>query len=343
MTDMPIGRRAFLQGLAAASGLALPSFANAATRDEVIEAAQKETGLTWYDHYDRDATEAVLADFRKAYPFVKQTEFISVPSAQKTARIIQESTAGGPTTDILLNDASIVKLLRDRGFVLDTEAAALGVNPSLAPEPYLVSALTPPYVILYNTNQVKEEDVPRTWDDAVDKKWAGRTGHWMRASAFVNYTSATSEAKARELVEKLAALKPRLFEGLFPLSQAVGSGEIAMAITAYDSAIRVVERGAPVKIASMEPTAMGMISGAVMKFGRSPNTARLFIAWLVSLEGALKFESMTKRGNALIPGTETAKLLQGKKLAYQTAAESIARSKQINALEVEFSKKLAGR
>lgn len=335
-------RRSFIRGLAA-SGLAFATPARAATREEIIEAASREAGLIWYDHYDRDATDEVLAAFRKTYPFVKKTEFVSVPSAQKTARIIQESTAGGPTTDILLNDASIVKLLRDRGFVLDTEAAALGVTPALAPTPYLVSALTPPYVILYNTNLAKDDEVPRTWEDAVDAKWKGRTGHWMRAAAFVNLSSMVGDAKARELLEKLAALKPRLFEGLFPLSQAVGSGEIAMAITAYDSAIRIVEKGAPVKIASMEPTAMGMISGAVMKFGKSPNTARLFIAWLASTEGAITFESATKRGNAFVPGTETAKLLAGRKLAYHTAEQSIANSKQNNALEVEFSRKLAGR
>ena len=344
MQDQILDRRFVLRGIAAtAAGLAAPLQAHAATKEQIVEAAKGEAGLLWYDHYDRDATEEVLATFRKVYPFVKKTEFISVPSAQKTARIIQESTAGGPTTDILLNDASIVKLLRDRGFVLDTEAAALGVDPALAPTPFLVSALPPPYVVLYNTNLVKDDEAPRTWDDAVADKWKGRTGHWMRAAAFVNLSSAVGEAKARALLEQLASLKPRLFEGLFPLSQAVGSGELALAITAYDSAIRIVEKGAPVKIASMEPTAMGMISGAVMKFGKSPNTARLFIAWLASPEGAIKFESMTKRGNAFVKGTETAKLLEGRKLSYHTAMQSIEHSKQINALEVEFSRKLAGR
>ena len=342
LPEVDCDRRTFMRG-AAASCLVVAAPAHAAPREDIIEAARREEGLLWYDHYDRDAIEQVLAAFRKKYPFVKKTEFVSVPSAQKTARIIQESTAGGPTTDILLNDPAIVKLLRDRGFVLDTESAALGVAPSLAPTPYLVSALTPPYVILYNTSLVKDDEIPRTWEDAVDAKWKGRTGHWMRAAAFVNLSSMVGDVKARELLEKLAALKPRLFEGLFPLSQAVGSGEIAMAITAYDSAIRIVEKGAPVKIASMEPTAMGMISGAVMKFGKNPSTARLFIAWLASSEGAIAFENATKRGNAFVEGTQTAKLLQGRKLAFHTAEQSIANSKQNNALEVEFSRKLAGR
>ncbi len=97
-------RRRFLQGVAAAAGsLAAPRGAGAASRDAVIEAAQAEGGLVWYDHYDRAAAEGIFAGFQRAHPFVKKAEFVDVPSAQKTAKIVQESMAGGPTTDVLLH------------------------------------------------------------------------------------------------------------------------------------------------------------------------------------------------------------------------------------------------
>ena len=101
-------RRQVLQMLAAtaanAGGLAA---AKAATREAVIEAAKAESGLVWYDHYDGGAAEGVLDAFRRAHSFVKKVEFIDVPSAQKTAKVIQESTAGGPTADVLLNGTSV--------------------------------------------------------------------------------------------------------------------------------------------------------------------------------------------------------------------------------------------
>jgi hypothetical protein len=89
-------RRRFLQGLAAAAGsAAVPRGAGAGSGEAVIEAAKAEGGLVWYDHYDRAAAEGIFAGFQHAYPFVKKAEFVDVPSAQKTAKIVQESMAGG--------------------------------------------------------------------------------------------------------------------------------------------------------------------------------------------------------------------------------------------------------
>ncbi len=201
-----IERRLFLQMLAAtaasAGGLAVPAFAGAATREAVIEAAKGESGLVWYDHYDRAASEAILAAFRRAYPFVKQAEFVDVPSAQKTAKIIQESMAGGPTADVLLNGCGGAAIaVRSRLGAGNGLGARSGVatSPVMTPTPYMILALTPPYVVLYNTDLVKEADVPHSWDDAFDPKWKGHTGHWMRAAFFVDLLPAIGEDEVREI------------------------------------------------------------------------------------------------------------------------------------------------
>lgn len=349
MTGTRHGRRQVLEMLAVAAGagaagLAVPNGAEAATLAATIAAAKHEGGLVWYDHYDRTAAHDILADFQRVYPFVKSPEFVDVPSAQKTAKIVQESMAGGPTTDVLLNSASIQQSLHNRGLLLDADWAALGVKPSaeMTPSPYMVLATTATYVVFYNTDLVKPADVPRSWDDTVDPKWKGRTGQWMRAALFTDLLPAMGEARVRDLVRRMAALKPRLFDGQFPMATAVGSGEIAMAVTAYDSAVRIIEKGAPVKMATLDPTPLALIFGSVMKYGRNPNTARLFLAWLATPDGAITFEKMTKRGNYFVPGTAASKLLAGRKLSYFTADQAIAQAKRINTLEAEFSRTLAG-
>ena len=349
MTSMFRDRRRFLRALAGttltAAGVAVGRYAMAANRDEVIKAAEGEGGLVWYDHYDREAAEGILAAFKRTYPFVKTTEFVDVPSAQKTAKIIQESMAGGPTTDVLLHGAAVTQSLYERGLVLEADWVALGVaaSPVVMPTSYMIVATTAPYTLLYNTDQVKAADVPQTWDDALDPKWSGRTGHWMRAAFFVDMLPAVGEDGARDMAKRLAALKPRLFDGQFPLAEAVGSGEIAQAITAYDSCVRMVEKGAPVKFAVLDPTPLPLITGSVLKYGKNPNTARLFLAWLATPDGAITFENMTKRGNYFVAGTETAKALAGRKLSFLTAEQSIAEAKKLNALETEFSRILSGR
>jgi iron(III) transport system substrate-binding protein len=339
-------RRLVLKMLGAAAGsLAMPSLADAATREATVEAAKGESGLVWYDHYDHEAAEGIMGAFQRLHPFVKKVEFVDVPSAQKTAKIIQESMAGGPTTDVLLNDASTLQALVDRGLLLDADWAALGVatSPVMMPTPNMVLATTAAYVMLYNTDLVKEAEAPRSWDEVVDPKWKGRTGQWMRAALFTNLLPVMDEAKVRDILRRFVALRPRLFDGQFPMAEAVGSGEIALAVTSYDSSKRVIEQGAPVKMTALDPTPLGLICGGVLKYGKNPNTARLFLAWLATTDGAVTFEKLTKRGNFFVAGTETATLLKDRKLAYFTAKESIAQAKKLNALEAEFSRELAGR
>jgi iron(III) transport system substrate-binding protein len=207
----------------------------------------------------------------------------------------------------------------------------------------MIVATTAPYAALCNTDLVKGADIPQSWNDMVDPKWKGRTGHWMRAAFFVDMIPALGEDGARDLANRLAALQPRLFDGQFPLAEAVGSGEIALAITAYDSAVRMIEKGAPVKLVIIDPTPVPLITGSVLKFGKNPNTARLFLAWLGTPDGAVMFEDMTKRGNCFVDGTKVSKVLKDHKLSFFTAAQSIAKADKINALETEFSRKLAGR
>ncbi|MFZ2069555.1 MAG: ABC transporter substrate-binding protein [Xanthobacteraceae bacterium] len=341
-------RRHFLHTLAAASALSgtmTNARANGPGREEVIEGAKSESGLIWYDHYDADAARSILTNFQRAYPFVKKVEFVDVPSAQKTAKVVQESMAGGPTADVLLHGASVTQSLYQRGFLLESDWAALGVatSPVLTPSAYMIVATTAPYAALCNTNLVKGADIPQTWNDMADARWKGRTGHWMRAAFFVDIIPAIGESASRDLVKRLAALRPRMFDGQFPLAEAVGSGEIALAITAYDSAVRMVEKSAPVKLVLIDPTPVPLIVGSVLKYGKNPNTARLFLAWLGRPEGAIMFEKYTKRGNYFVNGTEISKVLKGHMLSYYTAAESIAQASKLNALETEFSRTLTGR
>jgi len=339
-------RRKFLRAVAAGCAVAATPFpARAATRESVVDAAKRESGLVWYDHYDRAASEGLLNAFQRVYPFVRQVEFVDVPSAEKVAKIVQESMAGGPTSDILIADAVGLQSMADRGLLQESDWSGLGVaaSPVTTPNPFMILTTTAPYVLLYNTRLIKEADVPRTWDETVDPKWKGQVGHWMRPQFFVTMVAAVGEDKARELAHKLGALHPRLFDGQFPLAQSVGSGEVSLAITAYDSSMRIIESGAPVKMVAIDPVPTSLLCSGILKYAKNPNTARLFLSWLATPEGAKIFEKMTKRGNLFVEGTETSKFVKGRKIAYFTPEQAIAQKKKLNALEVELTRVLAGR
>ena len=342
-----INRRQFIKGIAAAGTLSLvgirpyPVFASE-TRESVIKAAEKEGHIVWLDWYARDLGYAILKDFQKNHPFVKDIQYIEIPAAQKQARVFQESLAGGPTSDFFLTSAASQRKFVDEKFSIPVDWTALGVAAASGEsfDPYMVSITTAVHVGVYNSNRVKGADVPKTWDDMVDPKWKGRIGAWSRTVQYVPLSSAWGEDKTRAHVKRLAALLPRLVAGTLPLAQAIGSGEIDIGLGTYDATKRVQEKGAPVQMVALDPVPMSQLYGSVMKYGKNPNTAKLVLAWLNTASGAMTFEKFTRRGNFRVPETETAKFLKGKPLAYFKLQDEIAQAKRLRAFDKELSRML---
>ncbi len=99
------------------------------------------------------------------------------------------------------------------GFLHKVDWKALGVETSKerTPNEYMVAVTAPLFGILYNTNKVKDDEAPKTFDELADAKWSGRVGTWSRASGFVILAADFGEDKTTALGQKLSALKPKLF------------------------------------------------------------------------------------------------------------------------------------
>jgi iron(III) transport system substrate-binding protein len=336
-------RTAFLAALAVA---ALPATQAAAqTLDEVKAAAAKEGKVVWYDSLPRAEGDAILAEFQKAFPIIKSVEYLEVPGAAKTARITQESRAGGPTADVTLDAAAAGMRHAESGFLHKVDWKALGVDMSKerTPNEYLVAVTAPLFGILYNTNKVKDDEAPKTFDELADAKWSGRVGTWSRAIGFVILAADLGEEKTTSLVEKFSALKPKLYRSTYAAAQSVGAGEVDVIYGIHHTAIPTIEKGAPVKWRFLEPVPVSALYGVLLKHGRNPNAGKLLLAWLGSKEGALAYEKVAKRGNPFIAETETSKMLKGRKLSMFDAETEVAKATWYNDLEAKFGRMLQGR
>jgi iron(III) transport system substrate-binding protein len=343
MSDRHPDRRRVVQGLAAAGGLSLAG-GNAAwgaeTLQSVIEGAKKEGGILWYEAFSREEGEIVLKAFQKTYPFVQKLDYAEVPASQKQARFVQESLAGGLTTDIFLSSSAGLELFAKQGLLLNSDWKALGVATSdvKTPAPYLIHYTTAVYVGIYNPTRVSEADAPKNWDDLINPKFKGRVGTWSRPPGFVVLSTAWGADKVRDYVRKLAALEPRLYQGTYPLAQAVGAGEVDVGVVgSYDASMRILAKGAPLKMVPLDPTPLSLLYGSVAKYGKNPNTGKLFVMWMATAEGALAFEKVTFRGNHLVPETNTAKIIAGRNLTFFKPGEEVAHAKEYNALEQELA------
>jgi iron(III) transport system substrate-binding protein len=131
----------------------------------------------------------------------------------------------------------------------------------------------------YNTNLVKKEDLPKTYEDFLKhKEWAGKVAidksdtEWL-STIFAHY----GEQRGRKLAQDIAStLKPVLTEGHLLLARSVGAGEYAIALNNYTNlTINVKLGGAPTDFWVLDPVALIFGSVGINSQAPHPKTALL--------------------------------------------------------------------
>ncbi len=304
-----------LASMTVAAVAAASATAAAESLDELAAKAAGEGEIVWYEANSPEMGDKLVAAFNEQFPDVK-LRFQRVPGAQGiTTKIVQESEAGAATADVTTTGIDQVYGLYERGLIESIDWSQYGVPAVLTPEPYAVATTAAIWVIVYNTNDVSEQDAPRSWDDLADDKWRGKLGIWAIGHSQANLAAEWGEEKVTALTEKLVAQEPLLFKSNFTIAQNLASGEISVGITPLHVALATQAKGAPIGIVAPEPAPMSMIYSGVIKGTPRPNGARLLVAWLSSESGALAYEAATGRGNPYLEFTETARYLSGRQLS----------------------------
>jgi len=157
------------------------------------------------------------------------------------------------------------------------------------------------FTIAYNTNLVKPNEVPNSYEDLAHPRWTGKIG--MEASDtdwFASIVKYMGEEKGLALFRRIAQQKPQLRTGHTLMAGLVASGEIPLAATIYNhNAERLLVKGAPVKWKALAPT-FGRPNGvAVAKRTDRPHAALLFVDFMLSPEG----QELIKQANRVPAST----------------------------------------
>jgi len=289
--------------------------AQAQSLKDLAASAAKKPAVTWYESSPSEQIDKVLAAFNKRYPDVKVRHTRLIGGNELAVRTVQEVQARGYTGDVLTGGADHIWQLKGRGVLEAVHWKTLGVPASFTPLPEMMATTASVYVVLWNTRKVKDSEAPATWEQVLDPKWTNRMGSWVRAAAFSQLAATESPAKASAMLDRYIALKPMLFKSTFPLAQAVGAGEIDVGIGFYHSSKPPIAAGAPLKMQALDIVPMHIIYSSVSRNARNGEGAKVLLAWLASEEGAIAYEQATGRGNPLMPKTETAKFIAGKKIS----------------------------
>jgi iron(III) transport system substrate-binding protein len=143
------------------------------------------------------------------------------------------------------------------------------------------------FTIGYNTNLVKPEEVPASYEELATPRWSGRVG--IEASDvdwFGAMVKAMGEEKGLAFFRKLSENKPQLRTGHTLMAELLASGEIPLVATIYNHNVeRLAVKGAPVKWKPLTPTFGRPNAIGVCKRSPRPHAALAFADFMLSREG----------------------------------------------------------
>ena len=169
-------RRTFVK--AAGAGLAgavtgLPAMAQQEKfgSKELIAAAEKEGGLTYYTANFAEVEQEVIKEFNKTFPKIK-VSMVRAPGGQLITRIKTEAAADKLAADVINHsDRGLMLALIDL-FQDYTPPNAADYRPDALVSPKLWPGVTLGWAIAYNTQLVK--NAPKTWMDLTKPEYKGK-------------------------------------------------------------------------------------------------------------------------------------------------------------------------
>ncbi len=259
-----------------------------ADRDaKVLDGAKKEGKVVVYTSLNTKDSVPISEAFEKKYGV--KVELWRSSSEKVLQRAVTEFRAGRYAVDAFeLNGPELEAMWREG--LLDKFYSPQSKNmppQAFAKNGAYVADRFNFFTIAYNTNLVKPDEVPKSYEDLLKPNWDGRIG--IEASDtdwFGSMVHAMGEQKGMAFFRKLADMKPQLRTGHTLMAGLVASGEVPLAATIYNhNAERLKVKGAPIDWKALPPT-FGRPNGvSVAKRAEHPNAALLFVDFMLSLEG----------------------------------------------------------
>jgi len=270
--------------------------------EKLIEGAKKEGVLRGQWSQNSFGGSAGLAELvagmNKKYGLNLTSQFTPGPDMQRLMlRLAQEAEAGQPaSTDVYLGNAqavfdamkaNVLKPVEWNSVLPRKVPSEPGFEP-IAPGNVAVIFASAVVGILYNSDLVKGDDVPRSLEDVLKPKFKGRIASTPYAAGFREL--AMPGLLGREYVIGYVKKLSKHIGGLMRCGEAerITSGEFLMLVlTCGGNDVTVLQRtGAPVAHTVVkEGTVIHTRYAGVPKNSRSPNAGALLAAYLHTPEG----------------------------------------------------------
>ena len=266
-----------------------------------------------YTSEDQVFSEPVLKDFEKTSGIkvraVYDTE--ETKSTGVALRIVAERDR--PQADVFwANEPLRTVILQKQGLLEAYRSPSADGIPARYRDPdgYWTGFAARARVILYNTNEVKENEAPSSVRDLVDPRWKGRAG--LANPLFGTTTTQVAalaalwgEPAAKTFLDGIKANGVKLVTSNGEAKDLVASGELAWAFTDTDDASEAVEQHKPVAVVYPDQTGIGTLvmpnAVALVKGAPHSEPGKKLIDYLLSRQVEEKLAKSTAAQMPLHP------------------------------------------
>jgi iron(III) transport system substrate-binding protein len=261
-----------------------------------VDAAKKEGKVVVYGTVIPQVMKLIQAGFESKHGIT--IEYWRGDATKVVDRVLTEWRAGKPGFDVVIGARGPLALAKADGVYAKFTPASAAAFPAKLKDKdgqLTVWRLTP-VGILVNTEQVKGNDVPKSWDDLLLPKWQGKISmpdpsRHASTAAFLSNMQQLKGDKWMEFVRTLAKQKPLLVESYSSVPNAIVRGEASLGISYVQYA---GQTKGPIGFAPAVQSFADPSDAALSAKAANPNAAKVLIDYLCSAEGQKKVAELNE-------------------------------------------------
>lgn len=287
----------------------------------LYEAAKKEGKFVWYTvWFNQDIVNDIGAAFKAKYPGI-EVEGTRNVAATIYQKLTQEMQAGIKNVDVFgTTDIGQIMELKDQGKLVQYNPAGkeniIETYRNLDPDNFYQTGSLSPILITYNTQKLKAEDAPKTWQDLLQDKYKDKisTGSAAASGQVGTWALSMQQKYGADYLDKLNKVNPKLGRSINDTVVDIVSGERSLAIGPMGQVLAQKAKGNPVDVIyPSDGTVVVVNPVGILKDAPHPNAAKLFLNFLMSKEYAelcAKNFEQPLRADVTINGAKALKEIQ---------------------------------
>jgi iron(III) transport system substrate-binding protein len=284
--------------------IALPGFAQDASllqyegadrTQKLVAAAKKEGVLTLYTSFSEKDLPPLIEPFEKKYGI--KVKVWRAGSDKVLQRTLAEASAKRYEVDAIQSAALEMEALHREKILQPVKSPVYKdlIAGAVPAHREWVATLLSVWVQAYNTNQIKKEDLPKTFRDLLDPKWKGKLG--IEGNVLEWYSTVVLEMGEENGIKLFRDIVARngmsVRKGHSLLNNMVAAGEVPLALTVYNYMPEAAKRkGAPIDWFVLEPAIARSSGMGISRRAPNPNAALLFQEYMLSPEAQQVLVSM---------------------------------------------------